>query len=53
MGHWASGSCYSDGEGGLSLDYTATRASKKVNIKAHNIAQVTVKQRKGKCRLRF
>ena len=40
MGHWASGSCYSDGEGGLSLDYTATRASKKLNIKAPNKAKI-------------
>ena len=40
MGHWGSGSCFSDGEGGLSLDYTTTRASKKVNIKAPNKAKI-------------
>lgn len=40
MGHWGSGSCFPDGEGGLSLDYTTTRAYKEVNIKAPNKAKI-------------
>ena len=37
LGQWI---LFFDREGGLSLDYTTTRASKKVNIKAPNKAKI-------------
>ena len=54
MGHWGSGSCFSDRKGGLSLDYTTTRTSKKVNIKAPNKPKISnCEAEKGKVSFAF